>query len=600
MNALSRDHAHSPAASARAEDERGLLPDTDGLRPEIVMLVVNDGWDIRALKEAHSLAAAGRPVALVGRQSDPDALDRFVDDHDIDMLTVPVIRNGETMRQLLEGGSWDRMSRYERFLSAVLIELLCWTNFSLTPRKVPPPVHGALLERIAAATPRKRRAPQSSGRNPLMWSLLRWLRGGDGRSAGAETSGSFAASPARAVAALALAPVFVLAGLYAALRKCTAWATARVLRTRTKLLSPFRFLARLWQLVGRRIYAYARFFLLTIEYGETVARLKPRVIHAHDLYTLQAAQRIARWTGASVVYDAHELEADRRHGIDPAMKRWIIRQEKKYAPQAAACLTVSQQIADEMASALGIPRPEVVFNAPVTADVPGGWAGRTLRGTLGLDRATPLFVFVGKVYDIFNNNQRVGLIIEAVAQCPGYHLAIMGPIGPVAAGQIDELSARLGLGTRLHLLPPIPAEAIVGFIADADAGVYFMWPDTRNIDFSMPNKLFEFSLSGLPIVVSELTSTRWFAERARNAVLVGEKTPEAVARACRTAYESAATLRPSPARLAELRAEFSWEAQGIKLCRLYEQLLGRVEDPVTVRGSRHGDGVASGLSVPAS
>jgi glycosyltransferase involved in cell wall biosynthesis len=128
------------------------------------------------------------------------------------------------------------------------------------------------------------------------------------------------------------------------------------------------------------------------------------------------------------------------------------------------------------------------------------------------------------------------------------------------------------LKDRLHIVPPVPAEAIVSYIASADAGIYFMWPETRNIDLTIPNKLFEFSLSGLPLVVTDLTSTRWFCEQAKNAVLVSEKEPEAVARACRQAYKNARKLKPKKRALEAIRLEFSWEAQGAKLVRFYEAL----------------------------
>lgn len=579
----SRNNARKPAS--RNKKRRDFLPDISLLEPDVVMLVANDGWDIRALKEARSLAANGLSVVLVGRQSDPEAIDRFADDFGIDIVDVPFIRNEETMRLLLERGIWRRMNFYERLLSSTLLEILSFTDFRIKGKKVPPPVHAELLQQIQErAVAGKRRRVKSSGHNP--W-LLGFIRGAPGTNKriqgrirntfGNSLAGALAILVARAMNFLVTAPVRLVAYLYkvttSVLKRHIIKSMRAILKTTAMPLAPLRVTARAWQKFGRQAYRYARFFLFTIEYGETVARLKPRVIHAHDLYTLQAATRIAAWTGAKVVYDAHELESDRRHTTDQRMRRWIINQEKKYAPRAAACVTVSHAIADEMASELGVKRPLVVFNAPITEGVPERWENRTLRTTLGLDQTTPLFVFVGKVYELYNSNQRVGLIIEALAQCAGFHLAIVGPVGPQAATQIEELSARLRMRDRLHVVPPIPAEAIISFISDADAGIYFMWPDTRNIDLTIPNKLFEFSLAGLPIVVSDLTSTRWFVEQLHNAILVAEKTPEAVAQACKTAYEKAAELKPKSERLAEIREEFSWEAQGAKLWTLYEHIL---------------------------
>lgn len=563
-------------------EHTGFLPDTRMLEPDVVMLAANDGWDIRALKEARSLAASGLSVVLVGRHRDPDAIDRFVDDQGIQILTVPTIGNERTMRLLLQHGVWQRMTLFERALSFTILQLLTLTDYRIYLKRVPPPIAADLLAKIKLESRRgKRRQVAPSGYSPWVLGFVRGVfrKASDAemkirRSLGTGKIASLAVGVVRAVKFTVLLPFWTWKAVATCATRLIVRSVNYLHSTQKPLLKPLAAVARAWRKVGQQVYKYSRFFLFTVEYGETVARLKPKVIHAHDLYTLQAATRIASWTGAKIVYDAHELESDRYLSITPAMRRWTIAQEKKYAPRASACVTVSNAIADEMERELNIDRPTVVFNAPVTTRHDITTQHSTVRSKLDLGEATPLFVFVGKVYELFKSNQRVGLIIEALAQCPGYHLAIVGPVGPAAEKQIEELKDRLGIHDRVHLIPPIPAESIIHFIRDADVGVYFMWPDTRNIDLTIPNKLFEFSLAGLPIVVSDLTSTRWFVEQAGNAVLVKENTPEAVADACRTMYANAKTSRPTAERLAELRRVYSWEAQELKLLDLYESKLG--------------------------
>ncbi|MXQ12895.1 glycosyltransferase family 4 protein [Microvirga makkahensis] len=565
------------------QPDEGFLPNLDGLDVDVVMLVANDGWDVRALKQARSLASNGVSVAVVGREADPFARNRFKDAHGVDIVTVPRVLNGTRMQLLLENGVWQRLNFRERLLAWSVQKILFWTDFKVKAKVLPPPVHATFLETLQRrAEPRAR--PVSS--NESLW-LTDLLHSFD--ASREKVSAKIARRFGRSPLGLLLGSVVRAAGLVLSrflrfIIRCDRYLSIRIryiwIRALRKISSnsssvalPFRKVALKWYGVGRKVFNYSHYFLRTLEYGETVARLRPRVIHAHDLYTLQAAVRIAAWTGAKVVYDAHELEADRTKMTDMRLKRWIIDQEKFYAPKTDACITVSNAIADEMVKELGIERPTIVFNAPVTDHLPEEWRGKTIRKTLGLDPQTPLFVFVGKVYELFNSNQRVGMIIEALAQCEGFHLAIMGPLGSTAAEQIPELSARLGIEGRLHILGSIPAEAITSYIADADAGIYFMWPDTRNIDLTIPNKLFEFSLAGLPIVVSDLTSTRWFVEQVHNAILVSEESPEAIAKACREAYETRDKLRPSPDRLAFMINEFSWSAQERKLLALYGKLL---------------------------
>lgn len=571
---------------------QGFLPNTKHLEPDVVMLVQNDGWDIRALKEARSLAAQGYSVVVLGRRRYYTELGRFSDEFDVDIVTTPMILDENTMRLHLESGVWDKLSLYERILSSLLLAVFALTDLKIKPKKVPPPIHAdvsARLKRRAeklATSARRAGGPIVKTNNRSPWTSWLIAKGkqsyrtmrhvlfgllGPGHAGNA----AVAVTKYSAIALLAPFALFWLGlGFMATQAKSAFLCALRIVSaSRARPLAPLRLLAKGWRLAGRQAFRYARFFLFTIEYGETVARLNPRVIHAHDLYTLQAATRIGAWTGARVVYDAHELEADRRSDTDELMKQWIIRQERKYAPRATRCITVSHAIADEMARTLKVDRPEIIFNAPVSREPPPGWERRTLRNDLALKRKTPLFVFVGKVYNLYNSNQQVGLIIEAVSSCPGYHLAIVGPITPEAVAEVEELRSRLKIGDRLHLVPPIPAEAIVSYIGDADVGIYLMWPDTRNIDLTIPNKLFEFSLAGLPLVVSDLTSTRWFCNQAENAILVSERSVSAVAEACRKAYMDPSSLRPDPPKLAEIRHRFSWELQGVTLTKFYDKVL---------------------------
>lgn len=563
--------------------QRAFLPSTEYLSPDVVMLVANDGWDVRALKEARSLAASGLSVTLVGRRRNRNDLPRFTDEFGIDIVCVPQILDQAACRTHLEGGVFRSMNFREKVIASVVDYIFRFTNLSINSKSVPPPVNGALLEKLLAlgqqpfpeeAPPRRVRSLWfDAGWHALARAVKKLL--GWKQAPGAELLHAVAVL----IIAVVTLPLSILAGtLFVASRVAfhAMRLTLKVLRRMGRIGRALSVaITNVLRRTGAQVYRYARFFLFTIEYGETVARLKPKVIHAHDLYTLQAAVRIARWIGAEVVYDAHELESDRRAGTKPAMAKWIIDQEKTYAPLATGCVTVSHAIADTMQNDLGVARPTVVFNAPIVLEAPEGFETRTIRADLGLSPQTPLFVFVGKIWEIADGNQKIDLIIRGVCRNPEYHLALIGPLSDLAKEQIEKLVEEEGSQARVHLVPPIPSEAIIHYIADADAGIYFMWPDTRNIDLTIPNKLFEFSLAGLPLVVTDLTSTRWFCTIAGNAVFVKSQQVEEVAQACREVIDRQQELRPNQEKLAQIRREYSWEAQGARLVEFYKSLLKR-------------------------
>jgi hypothetical protein len=73
---------------------------------------------------------------------------------------------------------------------------------------------------------------------------------------------------------------------------------------------------------------------------------KPDVVHAHELATMLAGSRIARKTGAKLVYDSHELETG-RNGIWGAWELWLRgRAERWLIRRADRVITVSDSIGD--------------------------------------------------------------------------------------------------------------------------------------------------------------------------------------------------------------------------------------------------------------
>ncbi len=574
------------------------LPNIKKLRPDVVMLCSNDGWDVRALKEARSLSAAGLSVVIVGRRRYHTELARFTDEFGIDIINVPMLNDPTTMRLHLESGLWLRLNLFEKILTSILLWIFRVTELKIRPKKVPPPVSGRVL-----ASLEKRKRILSNRASKQIRSKNKITP--NNKSLFLESVRRNYSRVVRPIAeATREAPVlFFVARIFAWVLKLVAIVLALPFviilfpfwilytgivwfyrRAKRFIPQPPNLLGRLHNRFisertkfGRNIFRYSRYFLYTIEYGETVARLNPKIIHAHDLYTLQSARRIGNWINAKVIYDAHELESDRRAGTGKRMKNWIIKQEKKYASRADACVTVSHAIGEELMQECRLKaKPTVIFNSPVIKDMPFEMEGRDIRSDLGLEKGEGLFVFVGKVYEIYGGNQKIATIIKALSLCPEFHLAIVGPTSQEAERQINNLVAELGSEGRIHLVPPIPAEAIVHYIKTADVSVYFMWPDTRNIDLTIPNKLFEFSLSGLPLVVSSLHSTRWFCEQFNNAIPVEENSAEAIAQACRQAYAAREKLRPEPEMLQSMLKNYSWGAQSQKLWNLYKELLNPV------------------------
>lgn len=221
----------------------------------------------------------------------------------------------------------------------------------------------------------------------------------------------------------------------------------------------------------RSIGRIARTVVTTLRLLRRARGIRPSIVHAHDLETLPAAWVLARRRGARLVYDAHELYT----GFDIAPPRaWLAvaaAVEGVLARRAAAVVTVSPEIADELVRRHRLPaRPLVVLNCPATT------AAKvvehpTLRA-IYLAAAGP------------------GRFLDDLPEVPGLS---------IDARVVGATSAP----PTVTLLAPVPPSEIVASLAPYDIGLVIDRMETDNARLALPNKLFEYMMAGLAVVVPE-------------------------------------------------------------------------------------------------
>jgi glycosyltransferase involved in cell wall biosynthesis len=295
-----------------------------------------------------------------------------------------------------------------------------------------------------------------------------------------------------------------------------------------------------------------------------VARLRKEdltIIHSHSVAALPVGVVLKFVTGARLVYDAHELESH-ANGLSPfrsRLTRWL---ERIWIAGADKTVTVCASIADWYGQEYSIERPVVIMN------VPGKQKDVVARSTIlrelhGIPTGDLIYLYQGALAP--------GRGVENLLQVfsgtlHGRHLALMG-YGPLE----DAIMAAAARSPNIHFQPAVPPSEVLHYTAGADIGLCLIENTCLSYYYSLPNKLFEYLLAGLPVMVNDMPEQRRIVEHFRCGWVVPESLSEQAALIESIDAGGLALYQAGAAKAAEA---FDWEIEAATLRQVYSALVG--------------------------
>lgn len=263
-----------------------------------------------------------------------------------------------------------------------------------------------------------------------------------------------------------------------------------------------RFAVRKGKNALRPWHRVTRFFAFWRDSATRAAELRPDMVVSSDLPGLVGAGRAARSLGIPHLHDCHELYLEST-SFRKAERRILAPMERRYMRHADAVVAVNVSIADEYGRRYGR-RPVVVRNcaARIAEELPT----LDLRTLAGLAPTARVILYQGG----FSVGRGLEVCVGAVANLPDdVHLVLLG-YGPLRESLL-EWAHDAGVGDRVHVVDAVPPEELMQWTASADVGLMPYQPVSRNNLYALPNKIFEYTTAGLPIVVSDLPELRSIA-----------------------------------------------------------------------------------------
>lgn len=236
---------------------------------------------------------------------------------------------------------------------------------------------------------------------------------------------------------------------------------------------------------------------------------------AHNLGALPAAFAAARKHRARLGFDAEDFHRGEFPDGDDSMARQVtMRVEEQYIPLCDYVTAASDGIAEAYARDLRIARPTTILNVFPLAErevtlsaeerareKPGGlvslyWFSQTIGPGRGLED-----------------------VVRALPALPeDVCLSLRGEWAPGYRAELLDLATRLGVQARIRSLEIAPPEEMVVRAAVHDIGLALEHGATENRRICVTNKLFTYTLAGVPCIATDTPGQRQAATGLKETV----------------------------------------------------------------------------------
>ncbi|MFT7388548.1 MAG: glycosyltransferase involved in cell wall biosynthesis [Candidatus Endobugula sp.] len=303
---------------------------------------------------------------------------------------------------------------------------------------------------------------------------------------------------------------------------------------------------------------------LTVRFSLVGLFMRPKIIHCHDTMVILAGVIIKLLTGAKLIYDAHELESN-KNGQSRVLSKATFFLEKICWNKIDHLITVSPSIIDWYKHNLGDKPSTLILNSPTMrkdniAKNDAASKENYFHEKYKIPSDKLIFLYVG----IFGDGRGIDLIVDVFENSNlKSHLVFLG-YGKLS----DDLKKLSTKYMNIHVHDAVAHDQVVEIAKSADVGLCLIQNVSLSDYYCLPNKLFEYCFAGIPVLASNFPDISKIVNQYKLGICVDlnvDGITDGIKRF--ESKELDMNLRPS-----DLSA-LSWEAQALKLTKLYENIL---------------------------
>ncbi len=301
-------------------------------------------------------------------------------------------------------------------------------------------------------------------------------------------------------------------------------------------------------------------------------KLKPDIIHCHDLDTLAIGVILKLLTRKPLLFDAHE---DFPGMLEEIYSKRIVRLARLY--EKLLIKLTDQVIAAEMPY-VGVMKkhygvtPAVVMNFPNMDNFHPGVDSSSVIRKYGLEGKV-VISYIGGI----RRNRGIYETLEALQymKSDDFRYLLIGDATKEEDDRIRETVKRLDIEDKVLLLDSIDHKEIPKYYKASDISMSLLYP-VPNYVTSLPTKVFESLAVGTPVLAGNLDYLSSVVTKYDIGLCADSKDPKDIAEKLNTLIsDKQMRVRMGQNGLKVIREEFNWVESEKRLMKVYEDVLSR-------------------------
>lgn len=223
--------------------------------------------------------------------------------------------------------------------------------------------------------------------------------------------------------------------------------------------------------------------------------LKVSIVNCHGIASLPVGVFLKFIKSSYLIYDTHELETEQTN-LKGFWKFAAKISERVLIRFVDDIIVASDGIAEWYEQKYNIKNIQVIRNIPQKYKIQDSVQEKSLKEQYRIPKDEMLYIYQGNL----EMGRGIELILDAFSRLSkSCHIIFMG-VGTL----LEKILEKEKQYSNIHYKAPVPPKSIFEVTQGADIGIALIENVSLSYYYCLPNKFFEYCLSGLPVIVSNL------------------------------------------------------------------------------------------------